>query len=99
LRRAEDELVRYRLQGGSVTSVFERTTSYLLRRNGPLSTRELHPLIQQIHPDLCDDTVDRVIDGVHFGKRWKHWVRTAQHHLKSRGEIELHEGKWRLRSV
>lgn len=61
-----------------------------------MSTAELHPLVQALHPDLCDDGVDRVIDGVHFGKRWKHMVRNAQQHLKSQGRIRLEDGRWFL---
>jgi hypothetical protein len=56
-----------------------------------MPTAELHPLIQRIHPDLCDDSVDRVIDGKHFGKKWKHAVRTAQQHLKKIGKVELRQ--------
>jgi hypothetical protein len=48
----------------------------------------LHGYIHDIHPDICDDTLDRVIDGQHFGKLWKHRVRTAQAHLKEKGLIE-----------
>jgi hypothetical protein len=47
-------------------------------------------------PDLCDDSVDRVIDGVHFGKKWKHYVRNAQQYLKRSGEIEFDGSRWRL---
>ncbi|MEK7270344.1 MAG: hypothetical protein AAB215_05290 [Planctomycetota bacterium] len=50
--------------------------------------------IQNIHPDICDDSIDRVIDGQHFGKKWKHFVRSAQQHLKQRGEIRLQNGRW-----
>jgi len=40
--------------------------------------------------------VDRVIEGRHFGKRWKHQVRSAQQHLKAAGLVELVEGRWCL---
>lgn len=96
VRRAEDELVRARLSGGAVHTVFERTIEFLLRREGPLSTQQLHPMIAAIHPDLCDHTVDRVIDGKHYGKKWKHAVRTAQQHLKKRAIIREHGGVWQL---
>jgi phosphatidylserine/phosphatidylglycerophosphate/cardiolipin synthase-like enzyme len=91
LRVATDELVRMRLHGGAMHTVFARTIDYLLRRHGPMSTESLHPQIAQIHPELCDDTVDRVIDGRRFGKKWKHAVRTAQQQLKKRGVID-HDG-------
>ena len=98
LRDAEDELLRLRVAGGAITTVFEKTILYLLNRYGPMSTKQLHPLIQRIHPDLCDDTIDRVIQGQHFGKKWKHAVRRAQSHLKDAGKIELSNGVWRLTS-
>lgn len=96
LREADDALIRTRLAGGAMHTVFARTIEFLLRREGPLATVELHPLIQRIHPDLCDDSVDRVIDGHSFGKKWKHAVRTAQQQLKSAGKVALLDGRWRL---
>ena len=81
--------------GESANSIFKRTILYLLRSK-PLTTREMHPLIQNIHPDLCDDHTYRIINGVQFGKEWKHRVRGAQVDLKRRGLIELDEGYWKL---
>lgn len=81
--------------GASTNAIFSRTIVYLLR-NGPLSTQQLHPLIQYIHPDICDDSIDRIIMGVHFGKRWKHMVRNAQQSLKSQEFIRLDGDKWHL---
>jgi phosphatidylserine/phosphatidylglycerophosphate/cardiolipin synthase-like enzyme len=98
LREAGDQLVRAHLAGGALHTVLGRTILFLLRRDGPLSTVELHPRIQQIHPDLCDDSVDRVIDGKSFGKKWKHAVRTAQQTLSKRKEIVLVDGRWILRA-
>ncbi len=96
LRNAEDNLIRIRLSGGPVHAVFARTIEYLLRAHGPLTTQTLHPIIKAIHPDLCDDSVDRVIDGKRFGKKWKHAVRTAQQQLKKRGAVFYDDGLWRL---
>lgn len=93
---ADDELIRVRLAEGSMHAVFAKTIMFLLDRHGPLSTEQLHPLIEQIHPDLCDNTMDRVIDGKRYGKKWKHAVRTSQQHLKSQGLITLVDGKWRI---
>lgn len=52
-----------------------------------MATEELHLLVKDIHPDLCDDSFDRVIYGRHFGKLWKHQVRNAQSYLKKVGAI------------
>lgn len=96
VRSANDRLVRLRLAGGPLHAVFEQAILYYLRRHGPLTTSELHELIEPTFPDLCDNTVDRVIEGVHFGKRWKHAVRTAQQHLKKKGDISLYEKHWKI---
>lgn len=96
LKDADDELIKLRVAEGPIHTVFARTIMYLLRREGPLATEQLHPLVQEIHPDLCDDSVDRVIHGVRFGKKWKHAVRTAQQRLKKRELIELQDGFWKL---
>jgi hypothetical protein len=69
---------------------------YILEKYGGMQTEQLHFYIKQIHPDLCDDSIDRVIDGKHYGKRWKHYVRNSQQHLKSKGLIELTNGIWKL---
>jgi hypothetical protein len=61
-----------------------------------MPTTELHNHNQQIHPDLCDSTIDRVIDGKRYGKKWKHAVRTAQQHLKKKDLVVLKDGHWLL---
>lgn len=86
-------LLRPRARGRTTQSLLTETILFLLRR-GPLTTAELNPLIQRVHPDLCDDSIDRVIDGVHFGKRWKHYVRSAQQALKRHGAIRVRDGLW-----
>lgn len=94
-RNTEEELIRVRVQGRAVHGIFAETIFYLLSRS-PMNTVELHTYVQQIHPDLCDDTTDRVIDGQHFGKLWKHQVRTAQQNLKRRRLIsyDSHSRTW-----
>lgn len=92
---ADIEIVRARAAGRTAHSIFADTILHLLR-GGPLRTVDLNLRIQQIHPDLCDDSVDRVIDGQHFGKKWKHGVRTAQVYLRRGGRIERTDDKWRL---
>lgn len=93
-RVAEDELIRLRLAGGAMHTVFAKTVLYLLQRHGPLSTTRLHPMIEAIHPDLCDNSINRVIDGKRFGKKWKHAVRTAQKQLKKQGLVKLVGDRW-----
>lgn len=95
LEAAKVELLTVRAEGKTTHGIFADTILYLLARK-PLRTADMHPLIQELHPDLCDDTEDRVIKGVHFGKKWKHYVRTAQQHLKRRGQIEFDGQYWRL---
>jgi hypothetical protein len=66
------ELLKNRVkEGKTVNAIFSNTILYLLEKKGPLTTSELHPLIQSIHPDICDDSIDRVINGQHFGKKLK----------------------------
>lgn len=94
LSAAETELVRLRLAGGAMHTIFAKTIDLMLQRHGPLTTPALHLLVQQLHPDLCDDTIDRVIDGKRFGKKWKHAVRTAQQQLKKGGSIRYDGETW-----
>ena len=85
-RETEDELLRARVANRSIHAIFADTILFLLGQRA-MTTVELHGRIREIHPDLCDDLVDRVIDGEHFGKLWKHQVRTAQQYLKRAGLI------------
>ncbi len=96
VRSAETELIRLRLAGGAMHTVFAKTIMLLLARRGPLPTTEIHTLVQQLNPDLCDDSIDRVIDGKRFGKKWKHAVRTAQQQLKKRGLVKYDGRLWSL---
>lgn len=95
-RIVEDNLIRIRVKDRSTNSIFSETVLYLLSQK-PMGTEELHLRIQNIHPDLCDDDFDRVIDGRHFGKLWKHQVRNAQAYLKRTGLVLYDEEKhlWR----
>lgn len=95
VREIDDEVLRIRTAGRAAHAIFADAILYVLRR-GPASTAEIHQAIRHIHPDLCDDTEDRVIDGRHFGKKWKHAVRTAQQYLKRQGLVELADRTWRL---
>lgn len=91
------ELLKNRIKGGkTINAIFSDTILYLLSKKGQLTTEELHPLIQAIHPDICDDSIDRVINGQRFGKKWKHLVRSAQQSLVKKGLVYLKGEKWRL---
>jgi len=91
------ELLKNRIkEGKTINAIFSDTIIYLLKKKKALSTEEIHPLIQTMHPDICDDSIDRVIDGQHFGKKWKHLVRDAQQSLKKNQLIKLKNEKWQL---
>lgn len=93
------ELLKNRIKDGkTINAIFSDTILYILKKKGPLSTDEFHPLVQTIHPDICDDSIDRVINGQHFGKKWKHSVRNAQQSLKEKGLIYLKGERWHLLS-
>ncbi len=97
LADTRDMVLQARARGKTTTGILADTVIFLLRRQGPMTTRAMHPLVQALHPDICDDAVDRVIDGVHFGKRWKHHVRNAQQQLRRQGRIErMADGRWAL---
>jgi len=63
---------------------------------GPLPTRDLHPHIQRLLPELCNDSMELVIHGERFGKAWKHNVRNAQQSLKRKGLIVFDGHIWHL---
>ena len=97
LESAKKELIKDRLNVGAIHNVFSKSILYVLERNSTgLRTEHIHREIQEIHPDLCDDSVDRIIEGKSFGKKWKHAVRTSQQHLKKIGLIILENGKWKV---
>lgn len=101
LKKSKDfldfELLKNRVkEGKTINAIFSDTIVYLLKKKDMLSTEEMHPLIQAMHPDICDNSIDRIIDGQHFGKKWKHQVRNAQQALKKNGLIYLKGEKWYL---
>ncbi len=92
----DDEVRRLRGNDGEArTAIFARTVVHALR-GGPMTTSDIHAMVKDMQPDLCDDDEDRVINGVRFGKRWKHDVRNAQQYLKRHGRIALIDRRWRL---
>lgn len=91
------DLLKNRIkEGKTINAIFSDTILYLLKKKGPLTTEEIHPLIQTMHPDICDDSIDRVINGQHFGKKWKHLVRDAQQSLKKKRLVCMRGEKWQL---
>lgn len=95
LRSTENQLLRHRAKGKTTQGLLCEAILFSLSK-GPLATSDLHPLVKRLQPDLCDDSIDRVIDGVHFGKKWKHHVRSAQQRLKSEGRIRYDGTLWHL---
>lgn len=95
LRAANYEFLRAQVGTRSAHSLFSEAILYVLAAS-PLSTVELHPKVQKILPDLCNDSVELVINGQHFGKRWKHSVRNAQQFLKRSGQIVFDGSRWSL---
>ena len=92
----DSQLLKNRIKSKTINAIFSDTIVYILKKKGSLNTSKINPLIQSIHPDICDDSIDRVIEGQHFGKKWKHSVRSAQQSLKREGLIYLKDRKWCL---
>jgi len=95
LKKANLEFLRAQIGSRSAHSLFADAIVYVLS-TGPISTSELHPRIQKLLPDLCDDNLELVIDGQRFGKRWKHDVRNAQQFLKRQGIASFDGKQWQL---
>ncbi|MBI3001923.1 MAG: hypothetical protein HYY46_26200 [Deltaproteobacteria bacterium] len=93
LRQAQTRFLSAQVGKRSAQSLFAEAILYALAR-GPLPTEQLHPRVQSLLPDLCDDTVELVINGQRFGKRWKHAVRNAQQYLKRSGKIAVDGENW-----
>lgn len=83
-----EQLLVARAEGMSPNAAFADTILYLLKQ-APTSTEELYPAIQNIHPELCDDTVKLVIKGKEWGQpKWRHQIRHLQQSLKKQGRIK-----------
>ena len=94
LRLARRKFIATQVGPRSANAVFSEALLYVLAQR-PMATRELHPRIQRLLPDLCDDSLELVINGEAFGKKWKHHVRNAQQHLKRSGLIDFDGTRWR----
>jgi hypothetical protein len=53
-------------EGKTINAIFSDSIIFILKKRGPLSTINLHPIIQSMHPDICDDFIDRVINRQHL---------------------------------
>lgn len=93
LNEMDEAVLRTRAGDRSLDAILSDAVLYILRDRA-MTTPEIHLAVQRIHPDLCDDRVDRIINGRSFGKKWKHAVRRAQYHLKERGKISLENSRW-----
>ncbi len=93
LRAANLKFAEALVGARSAHSLFSEAILYVLS-HGPLPTTRLHPQIQTLLPDLCDDSVELIIHGERFGKAWKHHVRNAEQSLKRRGLITFDGHNW-----
>ena len=84
----------------SINAQFCDAVRYVLRQNGPMSTSEMNPLIQNLLPELCNDAVEHItIGGRRFGLKWKHQARNARVQLRRDGSIFQEGGRnspWHL---
>jgi phosphatidylserine/phosphatidylglycerophosphate/cardiolipin synthase-like enzyme len=95
LRKMRSPVLEAQVGRRTTNAVFSNAVRFVLR-DGPLSTRQIHPKIKELLPDLCDDHAELIINGQRFGKQWKHDVRNAQVTLSKAGIIALERGKWVL---
>jgi len=95
LKAANMQFLRAQIGKRSAHGLFADAMVFLLSSR-PLSTKELHPRIRELLPELCSNDTDLVIDGKAFGKKWKHVVRNAQVFLRRAGRICLRSGRWTL---
>ncbi len=87
LWQAQTSFIDMQVGNRSANTVFSEAVLHVLAGGASLTTGEIHERVRALLPELCDDTVDRVINGRRFGKRWKHSVRNAQQSLKEQGRI------------
>lgn len=97
LQRTRERFIATQVGTRSANAVFSEVILYILKER-PLPTRDLHPRIQNLLPDLCDDSVELTINGEAFGKKWKHQVRNAQQSLKRLGLIRTDGATWTIQT-
>lgn len=99
LDEAHPLLVATQVGSRSANAVFSEAIRYVLS-SGPLAgapqtTPTIGREVQRLLPDLCDDTEELVINGQHFGKRWKRTLQNAQQYLKGK-DVLLHDSSTKL---
>ena len=86
MKRAKPAIAAIEVGSRSPNAVFGEALKGILS-NGPLPTKSIQPIVREWLPNLCDDTLDYMINGVGYGKKWKHRVRNAQRHLRDSNVI------------
>ena len=82
----------------STTAILKRTILALLSQK-PMRRKDLYPIIQVIHPDLCNDSLRRSSKGIDYGPAWRAWVGSTLDRLKIEGHVlppPLKGGEWRM---
>lgn len=95
LHQAHKQFLAAQVGRRSAQGLFSEAIIHALRQ-GAMTTDQLHPMVQSLLPDLCDDNTELIINGQRFGKRWKHSVRNAQQYLKRSGKILLIGEQWSI---
>lgn len=99
LQRAKPAFASAQVGDRSAHAVFGDAILFVLA-DGPLATKEIQSQVQELLPDLCDDTEYFSIKGEQYGRAWKRRLRHAQLHLKRRGELayDASTRMWAIRS-
>ena len=68
----------------------------------PMTVKALRPIVQEAHPDICDDRVRLVYPYQDFGPKWWRSVRNALDHLQRNDLVERvgpgrRNGTWRVK--
>ena len=81
----------------SKNALFGDAIQFVLAK-GPQATPFIAKSVRSLLPDLCDDSMELIINAKRFGKAWKHDVRNAQQYLKGRGVVtyDRHSRLWIL---
>ncbi len=98
LRTAGEEFITN--PDASINAQFCDVVKYVLRHQGPMSTKGMNPLIKELLSEFCDEEVVHVtINGKKYGLKWKHRARNARLQLQRDGTIVQEGGRnspWRL---